>query len=165
MMDYQEASASFIETWGKLGSNWGVSRSMAQIHALLLISPEPLSTEDIMDALKVSRGSTSMNLRALMDWNLVHKELKTGDRREYFVAEKDIWVVFKNVVLQRKKKELEPMIEVLRELSDTRDEDYRMEEFLKVVNDIKGLSEKADKTLSTVTNSRASIFFDALLKR
>lgn len=164
-MDYQEASASFIETWGKLGSNWGVSRSMAQIHALLLISPEPLSTEDIMDALKVSRGSTSMNLRALMDWNLVHKELKTGDRREYFVAEKDIWVVFKNVVLQRKKKELEPMIEVLRELSDTRDEDYRMEEFLKVVNDIKGLSEKADKTLSTVTNSRASIFFDALLKR
>ncbi len=164
-MDYQEASASFIETWGKLGSNWGVSRTMAQIHALLLISPEPLSTEDIMDSLKVSRGSSSMNLRALMDWNLVHKELKAGDRKEYFIAEKDIWVVFKNVVQQRKKKELEPVIDVLQKLSNIEDEGYRADEFRRVVSEIKLFSEKADKALSTVTESRASHFFSTFLKR
>ncbi|MDX1684894.1 MAG: ArsR family transcriptional regulator [Saprospiraceae bacterium] len=163
-MDYQEASASFIEAWGKMGSNWGVSRTMAQIHALLLISPEPLSTEDIMDALKVSRGSTSMNLRALLDWNLIHKELKAGDRREYFAAEKDIWTVFKNVIKQRKKKELEPMIQVLRELSQTEDDDYRTDEFKRVVEEIRLFSEKADKTLSTVTESKASQFFRTFLK-
>ena len=164
-MDYQEASASFIETWGKLGSNWGVSRTMAQIHALLLISPEPLSTEDIMDSLKVSRGSSSMNLRALMDWNLVHKELKAGDRKEYFIAEKDIWVVFKNVVQQRKKKELEPVIDVLQKLSNIDDEGHRADEFRRVVSEIKLFSEKADKALSTVTESRAGHFFSTFLKR
>ena len=163
-MNYQEGSASFIETWGKLGSNWGVSRTMAQIHALLLISPEPLSTEDIMESLKVSRGSTSMNLRALIDWNLIHKELKQGDRREYFVAEKDIWIVFKNVVLQRKKKELEPMIAVLQELSKTEDDDYRTAEFKRIVEEIRLFSEKADKALSAVTESKASQFFRTFLK-
>lgn len=164
-MNYQEGSASFIEAWGKMGSTWGVSRTMAQIHALLLISPEPLSTEDIMQALKVSRGSTSMNLRALMDWELVHKELKAGDRREYFSAEKDIWIVFKHVVLHRKKKELEPMIGVLRELSLTEDDDYRTDEFKRVVDEIRLFSEKADKALSAVTESKASQFFRTFLKR
>ena len=163
-MDYQEASASFIETWGKLGSNWGVSRTMAQVHALLLISPEPLSTEDIMSSLKISRGSTSMNLRALIDWNLVHKELKTGDRKEYFVAEKDIWIVFKNVVEQRKKKELEPIIAELQALSKVEDDDSRVDEFKKIVEDIKHFSERADKTLSSVTESKASQFFRLFLK-
>lgn len=163
-MDYQEASASFIETWGKLGSNWGVSRTMAQVHALLLISPEPLSTEDIMSSLKISRGSTSMNLRALMDWNLVHKELKAGDRKEYFVAEKDIWIVFKNVVEQRKKKELEPIIAELQALSLVEDDDSRVDEFKKIVEDIKHFSERADRTLSSVTESKASQFFRLFLK-
>ena len=129
-MNYQEGAANFIEAWGKLGSTWGVSRTMAQIHALLLISPNPLTTEDIMHDLKISRGSTSMNIRSLIDWNLVHKELKTGDRKEYYMAEKDIWTVFKNVVEQRKKKELEPMIKVLKELSTVEDKEYDTEEFL-----------------------------------
>jgi DNA-binding transcriptional regulator GbsR (MarR family) len=164
-MNYQEGSANFIEAWGKLGSTWGVSRTMAQIHALLLISPDPLSTEDIMHALKISRGSTSMNIRSLIDWNLVHKELRTGDRKEYYVAEKDIWTVFKNVVLQRKKKELEPMIKVLQELSTVQDDDYNTEEFLRVVKEIKLFSERADRTLSTVTESKASTFFKNFFRK
>ena len=164
-MDYNEASNEFIETWGKLGSTWGVSRSMAQIHALLLIAPEPLSTENIMDELKVSRGSASMNLRALMDWNLVHKELKPGDRKEYFIAEKDIWTVFRNVIIQRKKRELEPMIEVLQQLSNVDGEDEKSREFIQVVNEIRRFSEKADRTLSSVTESKASQFFRMFLKK
>ena len=92
----------FLQAFGTFGSDWGINRTMAQIHALLLISPEPLSTDKIMDELKVSRGSANMNLRALIDWNLVHKELKAGDRKEYFVAEKDMWEVVKRIVIQRK---------------------------------------------------------------
>lgn len=164
-MKYSEARNEFIETWGKLGSTWGVSRSMAQIHALLLISPEPLSTENIMNELKVSRGSANMNLRALIDWNLVHKELKAGDRKEYFVAEKDIWTVFANVVIQRKKRELEPMIRVLKNLGEVQDEDPRADEFLRVVDEIRLFSERADKTLSSVTQSKASQFFRSFLRK
>jgi len=164
-MKYSEARNEFIETWGKLGSTWGVSRSMAQIHALLLISPEPLSTDKIMDELKVSRGSANMNLRALIDWNLVHKELKAGDRKEYFVAEKDIWTVFANVVIQRKKRELEPMIKVLKDLGDVQDEDPNADEFLRVVDEIRLFSERADKTLSSVTQSKASQFFRSFLRK
>ena len=164
-MDFNEGKAKFIETWGKLGSNWGVTRSMAEIHALLLISPEPLSTEDIMTSLQVSRGTANMNIRALMDWGLVIKELKTGDRREYFNAEKEVWIIFRNVVLQRKKKELEPMINVLDELSKIEKSDAQSEELVKMVEQIKKFSEKADRTLSTVAESKASRFFANLLSK
>ncbi len=162
-MEFSEGKAKFIETWGKLGSNWGVTRSMAEIHALLLISPEPLSTEDVMTSLQVSRGTANMNIRALMDWGLVIKELKAGDRREYFVAEKEVWVIFRNVVLQRKKKELEPMIDVLDELSRIEKSDSHSEELVKMVIDIKQFSKKADRTLSAVAESKASQFFTNLL--
>ena len=164
-MNYQEARNEFIETWGKLGSTWGVSRSMAQIHALLLISPNPLSTEEVMNELKVSRGSANMNLRALMDWSLVHKELKAGDRKEYFIAEKDIWTVFTHVVIQRKKRELEPLIGVLQDLGKVEDDDPDAGEFLRVVDEIRLFSERADKTLSSVTQSKASQFFRSFLKK
>lgn len=164
-MDYSEARNEFIETWGKLGSTWGVSRSMAQIHALLLISPELMSTEDIMNELKVSRGSANMNLRALLDWNLIHKELKTGDRKEYFRAEKDIWTVFTNVIIQRKKRELEPMIQVLQKLGSIEGDGKQVDEFVHVVDEIRLFSERADKTLSSVTESKASQFFRLFLRK
>jgi DNA-binding transcriptional regulator GbsR (MarR family) len=77
---------------------------MAQIHALLLLAHEPLSAEDIMEELQISRGNANMNIRALVDWGLVHKELKSGERKEFFVAEKDMWLVVKKIIIQRKKK-------------------------------------------------------------
>ena len=97
-MDLQEGKEKFIQSWGALGSNWGINRTMAQIHALLLISPEALSADEIMKELQISRGNANMNIRALIDWGLVYKELKTGERKEYFVAEKDIWIVFQNII-------------------------------------------------------------------
>ena len=78
-MDLPEAKTKFIQAWGAFGSQWGINRSMAQVHALLLISPEPLSTEDVMEQLNISRGNANMNLRALIDWSLVRRVLKTGD--------------------------------------------------------------------------------------
>ncbi|MCB0678111.1 MAG: transcriptional regulator, partial [Saprospiraceae bacterium] len=112
-MDLREGKEKFIQSWGALGSSWGVNRTMAQIHALLLISPEALSADEIMEDLMVSRGNANMNLRALIDWGLVYKELKPGERKEFFRAEKDMWEVVKKIITQRKKKELEPMLKVL----------------------------------------------------
>ena len=85
-MELEEAKAKFIQAWGTLGSSWGINRTMSQIHALLIVSVDPLTTEEIMDQLKISRGNANMNVRALMDWGLITKELVPGERKEYFQA-------------------------------------------------------------------------------
>src|SRR5215216_1590631 len=89
-MKYLEAKEKFIETWGVLGSQWGVNKTIAQIQALLLISANPLSTDDIMAELTISRGNANMSLRELLDWGIIYKKTIAGDRKEYFVAEKDV---------------------------------------------------------------------------
>ena len=88
-MKLQEAKAEFVQSWGILGSQWGINRTMAQIHALLLVAADPLTTEEIMQQLSISRGNTNMNVRELMDWNLVQKVIVPGERKEYFKAEKE----------------------------------------------------------------------------
>ena len=104
-MKLAEAKSQFIQAWGTLGSKWGINRTMAQLHALLMVSPEPLSTEDMMAELNISRGNVNMNIRDLMDWGLVEKTFKQGDRKEYFWAEKDVWKITKQVAKERKKRE------------------------------------------------------------
>jgi DNA-binding transcriptional regulator GbsR (MarR family) len=80
-MELAEAKERFVQTWGTLGSNWGINRTMAQVHALLLVSATALSTEEVMEQLQISRGNANMNLRTLIDWGLVRREGKTGERR------------------------------------------------------------------------------------
>ena len=162
-MTLDEGKERFIQSWGTLGSSWGITRTMAQIHALLLVSPEPLSAEQIMEQLQISRGNANMNIRALIDWNLVFKKLKAGERKEYFVAEKDMWQVVRNIIIQRKKKELEPMLRVLDEISNVDGEDVETEEFKKVMRDIKLFSNKADSTLDTLVNSDSNWFVGTFL--
>jgi len=162
-MTLQEGKERFIQSWGTLGSSWGVTRTMAQIHALLLISPEALSAEGIMEELKISRGNANMNIRALIDWGLVQKELKPGERKEYFVAEKDMWEVVKCIITQRKKKELEPMIKVLDEISSVEGKSEEAEEFEKVVKDIKLFSNKADSTLDKLIHADSNWFVSTFL--
>lgn len=107
------AQAQFIEGWGALGSAWGISKTMAMVHALLLISDEPLSTDDVMAELGISRGNASTTLRELVGWGLIHKLVRKGERREFFEAEKDVWTVFCTVARERKKRETEPALVVL----------------------------------------------------
>jgi DNA-binding transcriptional regulator GbsR (MarR family) len=109
-MNYKEAREEFIATWGTLGNEWGINRTMSQIHALLLISPEPLTTEDLMTELLISRGNANMNIHSLMDWGLIQKVLIQGERKEYFQAEKDVWKIARIVARERKKRELDPML-------------------------------------------------------
>jgi len=163
-MELKEGKERFIQSWGALGSSWGISRTMAQIHALLLISPEPLSAEDIMEELQISRGNANMNIRALIDWGLVYKELKPGERKEFFVAEKDMWEVVKNIIIQRKKKELEPMLRVLDEISEVEGNTPEAAEFQEVVKDIKLFSNKADSTLDTLVKSDSNWFVGTFMK-
>lgn len=163
-MTLDEGKQKFLQSWGALGSSWGITRTMAQIHALLLVSPASLSADEIMEELKISRGNANMNIRGLIDWGLVHKELKPGERKEFFVAEKDMWEVVKCIITQRKKRELEPMIKVLDELSSVEQTDAESEAFANVIKDIKLFSSKADSTLESLTKSDSNWFVGTFMK-
>jgi len=118
MSDYQDVKDRFILHWGEMGSLWGINRTMAQIHALLFITEEPLSAVEIMDELKTSRGNVSMALRELIAWGIVSRVHKKGERREYYTTEKDVWVLFRAIARERKKRELDPTVDVLRQSVD-----------------------------------------------
>ena len=154
-MTLDEGKEKFIQTWGTVGSEWGVNRTMAMIHALLLVSPEPLNAEEVMAELNISRGNANMNLRALIDWGLVYKSMKAGERRDFFVAEKDMYKVIKAVITQRKKRELEPLLRVLDELGEVKGESDDERQFREVIKDIKLFSGKADSALDALVNSNA----------
>ncbi len=162
-MELDEGKQKFIQSWGTLGSHWGINRTMAQIHALLLIANRPYSANDIKEELNISMGNTNMNIRALIDWGLVYKELKPGERKDFFVAEKDMWEVVKRIITQRKKKELEPMLRVLEDVSKVQGEDADTEEFKKVVQDIKLFSSKADSALDNLIKADSNWFIGTFM--
>ncbi len=120
MLDAIDRSkALFIRRWGEMGGYWGINRTMAELHALLYISAEPLCTDQIMEALQISRGNTSMNLRQLVNWGLVGRVHKKGDRKEYFSAETDVWEMFTTIVRERRRREVEPIIETIERCRET----------------------------------------------
>ena len=165
-MEFNEAKAQFIQTWGKLGSEWGINRTMAQVHAILLISPKPLCTEDIMDELNISRGNTNMNVRDLINWDLVYKKLVPGDRKEYFEAEKDIWEVARRIIKERKKREVEPVIKVLSQLKqiDGDNEISEIKEFTSMMNQLDRFVGKMDKSVNLLINENENKLFSLLFK-
>ena len=166
-MKLDEAKEKFIQSWGTLGSQWGINRTMSQIQALLMVSDEALSTEDIMDKLTISRGNVNMNIRTLIDWGLVYKEYKSGERREFFRGEKDIWTVGKRVLLVRRQKELTPMIQVLNEINNTNIEDQDLKEvdfFKKQVQSMKSFADQADNTIAKISSADENWFWKTFLK-
>lgn len=137
-MKYTEAREKFIETWGVLGSQWGINKTIAQIQALLLISPDPLSTDDIMKELTISRGNANMSIRQLVDWGIVYKKTIAGDRKEYFVAEKDVWKWSHKIGTIRKQRELNPVLDLLEEISASKEigKSEEEKEFTKQVKEL-----------------------------
>ena len=101
-----------------MGSVWGISRTMAEIHALLYITGEAMNSDEIMDRLQISRGNCSMSLRALQDWGIVQRVHRRGERKEYFETERDVWAMFKTIARERKKRELDPVLALLYEIRD-----------------------------------------------
>lgn len=165
-MKLPEARQKFIEAWGRLGSEWGINRTMAQVHALLIISPDALTTEEIMETLSISRGNANMTLRDLIGWGLVDKQHRPGERKEYFFAEKDAWTIARQVAKERKKRELDPVLKILDKLSkvegDAKDPEFKT--FNKSVTDINKLVKNVDKTLETMLKAEENWFWGAIFK-
>lgn len=114
----REAQDRFIAIWGQMAGAWGISRTMAEVHALLFISGDGLNTDEVMERLQISRGNASMSLRALLDWGIVERAHKRGDRKEYFRAEQDVWAMFRAIVRERLKREVDPLVASLYEIKD-----------------------------------------------
>lgn len=146
-MIYTEAKERFIETWGVLGSQWGVNKTIAQIQALLLISPNPLSTDDIMEELTISRGNANMSIRQLLDWGIVYKKTIAGDRKEYFVAEKDVWKWSHKIGTVRKQRELNPVLELLQEINASKEigKSEEEKEFSKQIKELNEFTNQVGK--------------------
>jgi DNA-binding transcriptional regulator GbsR (MarR family) len=104
----------FVVHWGEMGTRWGINRTVAQIHALLYVSPEPLNAEQIAEALSVARSNVSTSLKELQGWGLVKVTHVLGDRRDYFESLHDVWEMYQIILDQRKKREIDPTIDVLR---------------------------------------------------
>ncbi|MDQ3110528.1 MAG: MarR family transcriptional regulator [Bacteroidota bacterium] len=166
-MKLKEAKHQFIETWGTLGTTWGISRTMAQIHALLLVADHPLSADDIIEQLQISRGNANMNTRALIDWGLVERKIKLGERGEYFVAEKDIWKVAMRIIRERRKREIDPLKKVLGQLKNVEDKaenKAEYNEYIKVVTDIEKFVDSADRITDKMNDADKNWFFSSLMK-
>jgi HTH-type transcriptional regulator, glycine betaine synthesis regulator len=110
-----DAQNLFILEWGRMSSSWGINRTMAQIHALLFVTGEPHTVDEIIERLQISRGNASMNLRDLMDWGIVRRFRQPGDRKDTYVSEADPWQMFARVVRERKRRELDPTAAAIRE--------------------------------------------------
>ncbi|MEO7767109.1 MAG: transcriptional regulator [Ferruginibacter sp.] len=166
-MDLQTSKQKFIDTWGLLGSEWGINRSVAQVQALLLVSTEPISTDEIMQALTISRGNANMSLRQLLDYGIIYKKVIAGDRKEYFIAEKDVWKWALKVAMMRKQKEIDPVMNVLKDLKEETKKNKTAEgqEFYKTVNDIQSFTEQLSTLSDKICSSNRGELLIKILKK
>ena len=148
-----ESQERFIALWGQMASSWGISRSMAEVHALLYLSDETLNTDDMMARLDISRGSASMTLRSLLDWGVISRVHRRGDRKEYFSAEQDVWKLFRMILRERKKREIEPLLDELhtcRDLSTTLNPGRKKRKLDPEATRLKALNDRLDNMIEFV---------------
>jgi DNA-binding transcriptional regulator GbsR (MarR family) len=156
--EIRAAQDRFIEFWGEMGTRWGVQRSVAEVHALLFIAGEPLSAEDIMERLSISRGSVSTTLKQLVEWGLVQRvrAKDRADRREFHVAEQDVWKLFYTILRARKRREFDPLIDELggcrvaqkaaRKSERHKQHDQKIDELLELCQFFDGLANTISKS-------------------
>ena len=113
-----QAKVEFVAQWGALGTQWGINRTMAQIHALLMTSPHPMCTDEVMESLAASRGNAHANLKELVNWGLVRMIVIKGDRRDFYEAEKDVWQIFTIIARERKRREIDPALAILNKCAE-----------------------------------------------
>ncbi|MDR8394185.1 hypothetical protein NC796_23760 [Aliifodinibius sp. S!AR15-10] len=112
---HEQALEQFVLLWGEMASAWGINKTMAQIHALLYAEADPLDTDTIMAQLDISRGNANMNLRNLLNWQLIHKVHFKGKRKDFYTAEKDVWNIVSTIVRERQQREVAPIRQNLQE--------------------------------------------------
>ncbi len=161
-----DARKEFLNQWATLGPAWGVNRTMSQIHALLMIQDEPMNTDQIMEALSVSRGNAHANLKELLTWGLLKIVKIPGDRKEYFEAEKDVWRVVQLITRERKRKELQPVLDTLDNCLDKtqglRDPDSLA--FRKQIRELQKFADLADRVMERITSKKSGVILPWILK-
>jgi DNA-binding transcriptional regulator GbsR (MarR family) len=147
------AKRRFVESWGEMGSAWGINKTMARLHAYLMVAEEPVDTDELMKALSISRGNANMNIRALIDWGLVRRVSHPGERKEFFQSEKDVWTMCCRIARERKKREIEPVLATLDELLLDAGSD---KEFKKKLKELQELVRMLDTLLGKVAGMERS---------
>ncbi len=160
-MTLEEKKQEFIDAWGVLGPKWGISKTMAHMHALMLVSNEALCASKIKEKLDISIGNVNMNLKCLINWGLIEGKSVEGERKEFFVAEKDMWKAFTKIVRKRKENELLPLLDILSKLSsiETSDIDENEEEaknFDATMSELSTFAKKADGMLDKFISAENS---------
>ena len=117
-LELSDLAHQFILHWGEMGTQWGINRTVSQIHALLYYVGRPLNAEQIAGALQVARSNVSNSLKELQNWNLVHMTHLMGDRRDYFETSLDIWQLFNTVITERKRREFDPTVNFLKRFTE-----------------------------------------------
>jgi DNA-binding transcriptional regulator GbsR (MarR family) len=160
------ARDEFISQWGAMGGAWGINRTMAQVHALLMTSEKALTTDEVMAELKISRGNAHQNLRDLVGWGLVRNVIRKGERKEYFESEKDVWRMFCIIARERKRREVEPALRAL-QTCEEQTRGLRGEKATAFNRQIKALSEflgQAEAIMDRVSKSEQSAIMPLVLK-
>ena len=160
------ARDEFISQWGAMGGAWGINRTMAQVHALLMTSERALTTDEVMAELKISRGNAHQNLRELVGWGLVRNVIRKGERKEYYESEKDVWRMFCTIARERKRREIEPALRALRACEE-QTRSLHGEKAAAFNRQIKALSEflaQMDAMMDRMSRAEESTIMPLLLK-
>lgn len=166
----EEIKEQFVAEWAVLGQAWGINRTMAQIQALFLVSDAPLNTDQVMAALKISRGNAHANIKELITWQLVRKVVVKGDRKEYFVGERDPWKIFCKVAAERKRREIDPLVTALDDIgsklaSEDSDEATRLTKQLEELSKFAAMGSKVLDRIAQSEESRITKWFLQLSSR
>jgi DNA-binding transcriptional regulator GbsR (MarR family) len=155
-----EALARFVEAWGAMGALWGINRSVARVHALLMGSAEPLSLDEIAERLSISKGNASMSLRDLRHFGVVRQVEERGDRRDFYVTEPDVWTMFFRILSERKRREFDPALEAIRRLLADAPPSGPVRERLEQMGELLGTMESvASRLLRDPASSRSALAF------
>ncbi|KQC32706.1 transcriptional regulator [Nonlabens sp. YIK11] len=165
-MKLAEGKNKFIQAWGSLASQWGISKSMAQIHALLLSSPNGLSAEEIMEQVQLSRGNVNTNVRELINWRLVRKETVLGERKEFFIADHDVYSIAQHIMEERRRREIEPVRLLLNELKnsqlDGNEEDVK--HFQEILSDLSDFVSQMENLMNLATKINNNNYLKKMIK-
>lgn len=168
---HQQAIDQFVLLWGEMASAWGINKTMAQIHALLYAESEPLDTDTIMQQLSISRGNANMNLRNLLNWQLIQKMHFKGERKDYYTAEKDVWNIVAILIRERHQREIDPIKQNLQDflipfdengeaVPEEREFKERIEEFIEFLD----MFERFTQALLPYINKKNLKFLKHLVK-
>lgn len=165
-MKLVDGKNKFIQAWGSLGSSWGISKSMAQIHALLLSSPRGLSADEIMEQVQLSRGNVNTNVRELINWRLARKEAVLGERKEFFIADHDVYSMAQHIMDERKRREIEPVRLLLNELKNATMEgnEEEVKHFQSLLSDLADFVSQMEHLMNLATRIHNNNYLKKMIK-